>query len=77
MFESPANLIAESHFREVAVTDSKGLTMVVTTEVFVWKVNANIFRKMLSQLDNVHMISRNKYLMSTSRQFRISKALVE
>ena len=56
MFESPDDLNAESHFREVAVIDSKGLTVVATTEVFVWKVNANIFRKLLTQLHNLHMI---------------------
>ena len=57
MFESPDNLIsAESHFREVAVIDSKGLTVVATTKVFVWNANVTKFRKLLTQLDNIHMI---------------------
>ena len=39
MFESPDTLIAESRFQEVAVIDSKSLTLVATTEIFVWNVN--------------------------------------
>ena len=42
MFEYPDDLIAESHFCVVAVIDSRGLTIVATTEYFLWKVNANI-----------------------------------
>ena len=61
MFESPDDLIAERHFREVAVIDSRGLTVVATTEAFVQKVNANIFKKLLIQIDNLHMISSNKF----------------
>ena len=56
MFKSLDDLIAESRFREMAVIDSKGLTVVATTGVFVQKVNMNIFRKLLTQLDNLHMI---------------------
>ena len=51
-------LIAESHFREVAVIDSKDLTVVAITEVLVQQVNVNICRKLLrpTQLDNLHII---------------------
>ena len=35
MYESPDDLIANGHFGKVAVIDSKGLIIVVTTEVFV------------------------------------------
>ena len=35
MFESPDDLIAESHFWKVAVIGSRSLTVVATTEVFV------------------------------------------
>ena len=48
MFESPDDWIAENHFLEVAVIDSRGLTVVATTESFVCKVNANISRKQLN-----------------------------
>ena len=54
-----------------------GVTLVVTTEVFVSEVYANISRKQLTQLGNLHMIQRNKYLMSATSQFRISKTLVD
>ena len=35
MFELPDDLIAESHFREVAIINLKGLIVVATIEVFV------------------------------------------
>ena len=52
MFESSDDFIVESHFWEVAAIDSKGLTVVRTTEAFVQKV----LRKLLTQLHNLHMI---------------------
>ena len=42
MFESSDDLIAESHFRDVSVIDSRGLTVMAITEVFVQKVSAII-----------------------------------
>ena len=56
MFESRDDLIAESHFREVAVIDARDLNIMATTAVSVWKLNTNMFRKLLTQLDNLHMI---------------------
>ena len=56
MFESQDDLIAKSYSQEVVAIDSRGLTVVAITEVFVQKVNANIFRKLLTESDNLHMI---------------------
>ena len=63
----------------MTVIDSKCSTIVVTTEVFIQKVkvNANIFIALLTQLDNLQTISRIKYLISASSEFRISKAVVD
>ena len=65
MFQSPDDLIAESHFGEVAVINSKGLTVMAKTEVFIWKVNANIIENCLHNY------------MCASSQFRIPKLYIE
>ena len=58
MFESPDDLISESHFQFVGVITLRYLTIMMTIKIFVDKVNVNIFGKHLitHQLDNLHLI---------------------
>ena len=60
MFESLDDFIADSHFRLMAVIDSRELTVMATTEIFKI-VNANISSKQPTQLGNLHMIQKNMY----------------
>ena len=63
MIKSPDYLNAENHFWVVAEID-RCLTVMATITVFVDYVNTNISGKQLTQLDNLHVIGRNKCLMS-------------
>ena len=46
------------------------------TESIVNKVSANIPSKQLTKLDNLHIILRNRCLISASSRFKITEALV-
>ena len=61
MFESPDDLIAESHSWVVTIIDSRSLTVIATNEIFVKKVNANVCRKELIQLGNLHKMLHRIY----------------
>ena len=62
MFESPNDSVDESHFLMAEIIDSRGLTTVGTTEIFVNTVSAYISRQKLTQLNNLHMTC-NKHLV--------------
>ena len=43
VFESPDDLIASNYFRVVAIIDSNDLTVIAKTEIFLEKVNADVY----------------------------------
>ena len=76
MFALSDDLIGESHFQVglhmVAVTDFRALTVMTETESIVDKVSANIPGKQLTKFDNLHIILRNKCLISGLSGFKIT-----
>ena len=71
IFESLDDLIAESDFWVVVVSDIRYLTMMATFEMFVDEVNANISGKQLTHLDSLHRIWGSGRLMSALKFLRI------
>ena len=78
MFESLDDLIAESHFPVVVVIALRCLTVMVTTEIFFNKINANIDLSSIKTTYNLQMSHGLKkqvpYLCLKS--FKISITLV-
>ena len=60
----------------MAVTDLRVSTVMRKTEFILDKVSANIPGKQLTKLDNLHIILRNKCLISALSWFKITKASV-
>ena len=54
----------------MGVTDFIGLTVMAKTEFIVDKVSVNIPSKQLTKLDNLHIILRNKCLISALSGFK-------
>ena len=56
MFEPQADLIAESQsFWVMGMFDLRGLTLMVTTEIFIKQINVNVSRKQVT-----HAITKSK-----------------
>ena len=80
MFELPDDLINWSKPFSVRSTyggSNRVLTVIAKTELIVDKVSANIPSKQLTKLNNVHIILRNKCLMSALSGFKTTETLVK